>query len=168
MLISVKRHVTSIQNVHSSSSPSIWTRGLICAIFIGRHSKERLFTMLCLFSGDERTECGIIGGSIHESYSYCFFETNNECDSFTDLECDYTGDIIEELTNVLTPEECELMCKHNNCNYWVFESQDGQSYSCKFFNSKVGKVCFFSKMFHTTVLLGEDMSRDCRSEFSSY
>ena len=97
----------------------------------------------CIFSGDERTQCGIIGGSIHESYSYCFFETNNECDSFTDLECDYTGDIIEELTNVLTPEECELMCKHNNCNYWVFESQDGHSYSCKFFNSKVGKVCFF-------------------------
>ena len=59
----------------------------------------------------------MIGGATNESFTHCFFETFDSCDSFTDLECNYAGDILDELTNVFSPQECEEICKDNKVLY---------------------------------------------------
>ena len=74
-----------------------------------------------LFSGDTRSECGLIGGSPDQSLVQCLIDIDHGCDAFTELECQYHGQdtgLSPPDGQIKSAEECEQLCK----NFQVRES----------------------------------------------
>ena len=114
----------------------------ICHEYPGGVCKYFYFTpgSCQLFSEDIRYSCDVTGGAAGQSLEHCVNEVVSGCDVFSELECDYHGQVDEGLSppagDFRTPEECEEWCmlfQSIGCEYWIFDSS---TKNCTILNSK--------------------------------
>ena len=84
-------------------------------------------TFQTYFSYDPRDYCEYVGGSPEMNVEACLnYLEQNVCDSFSDEDCDYLGNIVhtssEGESNILTtPEKCQEYCDVFSGSYWIFQ-----------------------------------------------
>ena len=83
-----------------------------------------------------------MGGSPDQSLEDCLIDTDHGCDSFTGVECEYSGHetgLSPPDGQIKSAEECETLCKQFQmigCQYWIFQYKETSS-SCQLLDSQV-------------------------------
>ena len=107
----------------------------------------------------DRSECGLIGGSPDQSLVQCLIDTDHGCDAFTDLECQYMGQVCSDWSIMSTRRESTLSSEDLNwleltLGLYVYVVTYGCKQICKFFASEFGSKSGVMRGFQKGMTLG--------------